>query len=287
MDYIKGKKIFNFKKHFIDGFYLVLGCFIMAMGTSLFLLPNQLSSGGFSGVATIIYYLFEFPLGTVMLVLNIPFFIWALFKVGKELLIKSVIGTVLLATFIDLLDYVPQLTGDRFLACIYGGVCIGIGVALVLKSGSSTGGTDLITYIARAYKPYIGTSRVIVIIDIIIVTLNVFFFKKIEIGLYSAISIYIMGKMIDIVFEGVYFTKSMFIVSNQYREISKEIGEKLDRGSTAIYAKGTYTKEKKMVLWCVGSRNEVARIKEIAKKIDPGSFIVISNAREAWGKGFK
>jgi len=102
--------------------------------------------------------LFQFPLGTVMLVLNIPFFIWALFKVGKELLIKSVIGTVLLATFIDLLDYVPQLTNDRFLSCIYGGVCIGIGMALVLKSGSSTGGTDLITYIARAYKQLSLTS---------------------------------------------------------------------------------------------------------------------------------
>lgn len=287
MDYVKGKKIVNFKKHLIDAFYLILGCFIMAMGTSLFLLPNQLSSGGFSGIATIIYYLFQFPLGTVMLVLNIPFFIWALFKVGKGLLIKSVIGTVLLATFIDILDQVPQLTGDRFLACIYGGVCIGIGMALVLKSGSSTGGTDLITYIARAYKPYIRTSNVIVIIDIIIVTLNVFFFKKIEIGLYSAISIYIMGKMIDIVFEGVNFTKMMFIISHQYKEIAKEVGDSLGRGSTGIYAKGMYTREKRMMLMCVGTRNEIAKIKQIATTMDPKAFIIIMNAREAWGKGFK
>ena len=151
----------------------------MAMGTSLFLLPNQLSSGGFSGIATIIYYLFEFPLGITIVILNIPFFIWAFFRLGKELLIKSLAGTVLLATFIDILDKVPVLTGDRFLSCIYGGVCIGIGLALVLKSGSSTGGTDLITYIVRSYKPYVRTSNFIVIVDIIIVTLNVFFFKKI------------------------------------------------------------------------------------------------------------
>ena len=96
-----------------------------------------------------------------------------------------------------------------------------------------------------------------------------------------------MGKMIDIVFEGIYFTKNMFIVSNKYKEIAQEIGEKLDRGTTGIYAKGMYTREKKMMLWCVASRSEVARIKEIAKKIDSQSFIVISNAREAWGKGFK
>lgn len=287
MDYTKTKKIITIRKYLLELFYLVIGCFIMATGTSLFLLPNQLSSGGFSGIATIIYYLFQFPLGTVMLILNIPFFVWAFFKLGKELLFKSLAGTILLATFIDLLDQIPALTNDRFLACIYGGVCIGIGVALVLKSGSSTGGTDLITYIARAYKPYIRTSNLIVIIDIIIISLNVFFFKKVEIGLYSAISIYIMGKMIDIVFEGVNFTKMMFIISNKYKEIAGEVGNKLGRGSTGIYAKGMYTREKKMMLLCVGSRNEIAKIKQIATKMDPKAFIIIANARETWGKGFK
>lgn len=287
MDYVKTKKILNIRKHLVDIFYLILGCFIMAVGTSLFLLPNQLSSGGFSGVATIIYYLFNFPLGTVMIILNIPFFIWALFKVGKGLLFKSLAGTIILATFIDILDQVPALTNDRFLACVYGGVCIGLGMALVLKSGSSTGGTDLITYIAKAYKPYIRTSNFIVIIDIIIISLNVFFFKKVEIGLYSAISIYIMGKMIDIVFEGVNFTKMMFIISKNYKEIAEEVGTKLGRGSTGIYAKGMYTREKRMMLLCVGSRNEIAKIKQIATKMDSKAFIIIVNARETWGKGFK
>lgn len=287
MEYTKTKKIIKLKKYLLDMFYLVLGCMIMAIGTSLFLLPNQLSSGGFSGIATIFYYLLGFPLGTTIFVLNIPFFIWAFFKVGKKLLIKSIIGTIVLSIFIDLFDKIPTLTEDRFLACIYGGICIGLGLALVLKSGSSTGGTDLISYIAKAYKPYVTTSNLIVIIDIVIVGLNVFFFKKIEVGLYSAIAIYLMGKMIDIVFEGVNFTKMMLIVSNKYKEIAKEVGEQLQRGSTGIYAKGMYTKEKKMMLFCVGARNEVAKIKQIAVKIDPKAFIVIANAREAWGKGFK
>lgn len=275
------------KKWARDLVLIVVGCMIMAIGTSLFLLPNKLSSGGFSGVATIIYYLFGFPLGTTMLVLNIPLFIMAFIRVGKQVTVKGLIGTVTLSFFIDVFEKFEALTEDRILACIYGGICIGIGTAIVLKAHASTGGTDMLSYIIRSYQSHFRAGNLIVMIDIIIVLLNVLVFKQIEIGLYSAIAIYVMGKMIDIVFEGVYFTKSMFIVSNQYREISKEIGEKLDRGSTAIYAKGTYTKEKKMVLWCVGSRNEVARIKEIAKKIDPGSFIVISNAREAWGKGFK
>lgn len=267
--------------------YIVIGCSIMAIGTSLFLLPNKLSSGGFSGIATIIYYLFHFPLGITIIVLNIPLFIIAMLRIGKSLAIKGIIGTILLSTFIDIFDSFEPLTTDRLLACIYGGICTGIGTAIILKAHSSTGGTDMLSYVIRSYKPHFRASNLIVIVDIAIVLLNVFFFEQIEIGLYSAIAIYIMGKMIDIIFEGIYFTKNMFIVSNKYKEIAKEIGEKLNRGTTGIYAKGMYTRERKMMLWCVASRNEVAEIKYIAKRIDPQAFIVISNAREAWGKGFK
>lgn len=285
---LKTNKIWTVLKEWtIALIYIVIGCMIMAMGTSLFLLPNQLSTGGFAGVATITYYLFGFPLGAIMLILNIPLFIMAFIRVGKATTIKGVVGTILLSFFIDLFDKIEPITSDRFLACIYGGIFVGIGTAIVLKAHASTGGTDMISYVVRSYRPNFRPGNLIVIIDTMIVFFNVIVFKQTEIGLYSAIAIYIMGKMIDVVFEGIYFTKSMFIVSNQYKEIAKEIGEKLERGSTAIYAKGMYTKEKKMMLWCVGSRNEVARIKEIAKKIDPESFIVISNAREAWGKGFK
>lgn len=270
-----------------EGFYIILGCALMAAGTSFFLLPNQLSSGGFAGISTIIYYLFNLPLGTTMLILNIPLFILAIIRVGKEVAIKGIFGTVVFSALIDVFERFEPVTQDRLLACIYGGILIGIGMAIVLKANASTGGTDLLSYIIRSFKPHYRTSNLIVIIDIAIVLLNVVFFKEIEIGLYSAIAIYLSGKMIDIVFEGVYFTKTMFIVSNKYREISEEIGHKLDRGSTAIYAKGMYTREKKMILWCVASRGEVAKIKEIAEQIDPRAFIVISSAREAWGKGFR
>lgn len=287
MESKKKRVILLIKKWMKDFVFIIIGCIIMAIGTSLFLLPNKLSSGGFSGISTIIYYLFGFPLGITMLILNIPLFVMSFIRVGKQITSKGLIGTVLLSVFIDIFDQYEPLTEDRILACIYGGICVGIGTAIVLKAHASTGGTDMLSYIIRSYHSRFRTSSLIVIIDVVIVLLNVLVFRQIEIGLYSAIAIYIMGKMIDIVFEGIYFTKSMFIVSNEYKKIAQEIGEKLDRGSTAIYAKGTYTKEKKMMLWCVGSRTEVVRIKEIAKQIDPQSFIVISNAREAWGKGFK
>lgn len=287
MDYVKTKRNLYIKRYFYELFLLIIGCFIMACGTSLFLLPNQLSSGGFAGLATIAYYLLKIPLGTTMFALNIPLFILGYIRIGKNFLIKTLLGTTILAIFIDILDKLPALTQDRFLGCIYGGIAMGIGTAIVLKSNSSTGGTDLLSYIIRSYKQNYRTSSLIVGVDSIIIALNVISFKNIEIGLYSAIAIYLMGKMIDIIFEGVNFTKMMFIISDKYEKIAEEIGNKIDRGSTGIYAKGMYTNEKKMMLLCVGSRNEIAKIKQIAVSIDKKAFIITSNARETWGKGFK
>ena len=265
----------------------LLGSFIMAAGTSLFLLPNQLSSGGVAGIATITYYLFNIPMGTVILAINIPLFALAVYKLGKVFFIKSMIGTISFSIFIDLLDQIPALTSDRFLACIYGGIIIGFGTAIILKANSSTGGSDLVSFIAKAYKPTLRTSNIIIIIDIVIVTLNVIFFREIEIGLYSAIAIYLMGKIIDIIFEGIYFTKLIFIISNKNEKIAKEIGETIKRGTTGLLGKGMYTQKEKLVLMCAASRGDVARVKNIARNIDPKSFIIITNSREVVGLGFK
>ena len=265
----------------------ILGAGIMAFGTSAFLLPNQLSSGGLSGIATITYYLLKIPMGAMIMALNIPLFILAGYRLGKEFFAKSLIGTVSLSVFIDIFDKYPAITNDRFLACIYGGALIGIGTAIILKVGASTGGTDLIATVIKGYDPYISMSRYLIIMDIVIISLNVLFFKHIEIGLYSAIAIYLYGQMIDIIFEGVYYTKLMFIISDKNEEISKAIGENVKRGVTGLYGKGMYKNEDKLVLMCAASRGDIAKIKMIAKKIDPKCFIIITNSREVVGLGFK
>ena len=283
---IKSKK-YKFKQILKEMIETILGALIMAAGVSLFLLPNQLSSGGIAGVATIFYYLLNIPMGTVIIAINIPLFLFSMYKVGKMFFIKSIVGTVAMSIFIDLLDKIEPLTNDRFLACIYGGILLGLGTTLLLKAESSTGGSDLISYIAKKYKPTVRSGNIIVIIDIIIIALNVIFFKEIEIGLYSAIAIYIMGKIIDIFFEGINITKLMIIVSNKSEEIAKQIDKKVARGSTGLYGKGMYTNENKLILMCAAYRKDVARIKIIAKEIDPKSFIVITNSREVVGQGFK
>ncbi|MFR6022321.1 MAG: YitT family protein [Clostridia bacterium] len=158
---------------------------------------------------------------------------------------------------------------------------------MILKSNSSTGGSDLVSNILKSYNYNIRMSNVIIIIDTVIVALNVIFFKELEIGLYSAIAIYLMGKIIDIVFEGIYFTKLLIIISDKNEEIAKEIGEKISKGTTGLYGKGMYTNKEKLVLICAASRGDVARVKQVAREIDSNSFIIIANAREVVGLGFK
>lgn len=275
------------KRFIIEGIGTVVGSGIMALGISLFLLPNQLSSGGFAGIATITYYLLEIPMGTMILILNVPLFIFAGYKIGKEFFIKSIIGTTSLSLFIDILDKYKPVTTDRFLACIYGGIIIGIGTAIILKANSSTGGTELIANIIKIYNKNISISRYLTIIDIIVIIFNVLFFKQVEIGLYSIIAIYLYGKLVDIIFEGVYFTKLLFIISDKNEEISKLIEQDVKRGVTGLYGKGMYSNKNKLVLICAASTRDIGKIKNIAKEIDKTCFIVVANAREALGQGFK
>lgn len=275
------------KKIIIEFLGTIVGSAVMAFGVSSFLLPNQLSSGGFSGVATITYYLLNIPMGLMIMILNVPLFILAGYKIGRKFFIKSLIGTVSLSVFIDIFDRYPAVTTDRFLACIYGGAIIGIGTAVILRVGASTGGTELIANIIKIYNPYISMSSYLTAIDIVIIALNVIFFKHIEIGLYSAIAIYLYGQMIDIIFEGVYYTKLMFIISDKNEEIAKEITQEVKRGVTGLYGKGMFKEQDKLVLICAVSRGDISKIKDIAKKIDERSFIIIANAREVLGKGFK
>jgi len=265
----------------------VLGAAIMAFGVASFLLPNQLSSGGVSGVTTITYYLLNIPMGTMMIIINIPLFIFAWYRIGKEFFVKSLIGTISLSFFIDLLDKYPPVTSDRFLACIYGGVIIGIGTAIILKASASTGGTELVTNLIKTYNPHIIMSRYLTIIDTVIVTLNVIFLGQVEIGLYSAIAIYLYGKLVDIVFEGIYFTKLLFIISDRNEEISSAIGNEVKRGVTGLYGKGMYSNKDKLILMSAASRGDIYKIKSLARSIDPKCFIVVANAREVLGKGFK
>lgn len=275
------------KKFLIEILGTLVGAFIIAASISLFLLPNELSSGGFTGIATIFYYILNIPVGATMLVLNIPVFLFAWFKMGKKFLVKSIIGTVSLSFFTDFLEQFGSLTTDKALACVYGGILIGIGTAIVLKSYSSTGGTDLLSLLIKKYMPNVETGRIITIIDGVVVLLNVIFLKNIEIGLYSAIAIYLMGLIVDIMVEGIFFTKFMFIISDKSDEIAEAIETEVNRGVTGLYGKGMYTDKEKLVLACAVGRRDISRVKNVIKSIDKKAFVIVTNSREVLGDGFK
>lgn len=265
----------------------IIGALIMACAVSFFLLPNELSSGGFSGIATILFYKLKIPMGVTIASLNIPLFLMAGYKIGKIFFIKTVIGTFSLSIFIDILDKFNQLTEDKILAAIYGGILTGIGTAVILKSHSSTGGTDLLTNIIKKYNNKIEMGRIITIIDTIIVLLNVVFLGNFEIGLYSAITIYLMGLMIDVVFEGIFFSKLIFIISDKNEMIAKEIQTRINRGITGLYGKGMYKNKEKTILMCAVGRRDISNIKKLIKSIDKDAFVVVTNSREVLGAGFK
>lgn len=281
------KRIIKLRKIILQIIQIAIGTALMAVAVDLFLLPNQISSGGFSGIGTILYYLFKFPVGTTTLLLNVPLFIIALIKDGKNFFFNALIGTAFLSFFLNIFQKFGALTQDRFLACIYGGIITGIGTAIVLKANSSTGGTDLVAHIVRKIIPWVRTSMTIIFLDTIIIAANVLFFKELEIGLYSAITIYIMGKIIDLFFEGIDFAKMILIISPKNQEISRRINRQIRRGTTALYGKGMYKNEDKEILMCVVSRGEVRHIMKIIRDIDKQAFIIITNAREVYGKGFK
>lgn len=275
-------------KNFVKNIsYSLLGCVISAFGTACFLLPNKLSSGGFSGIATIIYYFFNLPMGTTIIFLNIPFFFIAYFKLGKKFLCKSIVSTIVFSIFIDIFDRIEIFIQDKFLASIYGGMLIGIGQALIFKGKSSTGGSDLIVNIVNKFKPKMKLGQALVLLDSIIVGLNLICFKNIEIGLYSGIAIYIVGKMIDLIFEGINFSKVIYIISEKSEEVAMALNIKLERGATGIYGKGMYSGDDKLIVMCVIKRSNVNKAKEIAKRIDKNAFIIISDVREVYGEGFK
>lgn len=286
------KNLNNKIRLFLYDFLLMnIGCLLLGIGTSLFLLPNKLSNGGFSGIATLIYYFLNIPMSTSIIVLNIPFFIIGYRRCGRDFFFKSIYSTLVYSYEIDYFIFLflkfNFLQIDSFLSSVYGGILVGAGVALSYKSNSSTGGTDLIAHIIRSYTNKVKTGEIVVYIDFLVVLLNLIVFKNLQIGLYSWIVIYVVGKMIDIVFEGLNFCKVIYIISDEYRKIGEAIIKETNKGATSIYSKGLYLNKDKEIIMCIVKRNDVVKIKNLSKKLDRNSFIIVTDAREVYGLGFK
>ena len=271
-----------------DIIFSIIGCIFISAGIVFFLLPLKISAGGFSGIATITYYLFNLKLGTVIWILNIPLLIIGFFRIGKYFFLKTMFATWFLSFCIDFFESLNIFLNieDILLSAIYGGVIIGIGTTCIFKANNSTGGTELLIQIILSYKDNIKVSKLLIIIDSIIVGLNLIVFKQIEIGLYSFIVIFLNSKIVDLFIEGVNFTKIVYIISDKSTEISNKILNDLDKGLSGIYGKGMYQNKEKLILMCVIKKRDLIKLKEIVKQVDDAAFMIISDAIDVYGLGF-
>jgi uncharacterized membrane-anchored protein YitT (DUF2179 family) len=270
---------------------LVLGTFILALGYAFFMTPYKIVPGGIYGISIVLHHKFGFPVGMAALCFNLPLTLIGLKVLGSRFGVKTFVCFLLTAFFTDGLIYFIgsdplNLHDEVLLASMFGGAVMGVGVGLIFKSRASSGGTDVLASILSKYtKIPLGTQ--LMIVDSVIVILGFLVFKDWKIPLYSWLTIFIMGKVIDVILKGFSDDKTVFIISEKSDEIRNAIIYDLKRGGTIFDGKGMFTKEKKEVLFTVVNRREIPDLVQFIFNIDPAAFISIQDAHEILGKGFK
>lgn len=284
---IRARKILDFTKNFI---LIVLGAYLISLSINMFLLPHKMTTGGASGIATILYYLSNIPMGITILAINLPLFVIAIVKLGKKFVIKTIFSTILLSVFLELFKYdqVIQTTQiDLLMSCIFGGIISGIGLSLTFKAGASSGGSDLLANIIYKLTKIQSLSKVLMGIEIVIISGVIICFKDINLGLYSIIALFISTKVIDVIFDGIYNTKVATIITKKGDQIVESILSELGRGATITNSIGAHSGEENTTITCVITRNQIASLKQIIRDNDNRAMMYITNANEAIGKGFK
>jgi uncharacterized membrane-anchored protein YitT (DUF2179 family) len=289
MSYITKEKLFT--KSWIQVWSLIIiGTFIMAVGFVFFISPYKLAPGGVYGIAVIFHHMFGFPIGISGLLMDIPLTILAIRILGPKFGIKTIFGFVLLAGFITLLEftwgYEPLVEGDALLSTIFGGVLVGLGLGLVFKSRASSGGSDILAMILAKYTK-LPVGKLLIFVDAFIVLFGLLAFEDWKIPLYSWIAIFITGKMVDVVLQGVSYDKTLFIISDKHEAIRDKIINDLQRGGTFIQAKGMYNGSEKQMIFTVVNRREMAILQNFIHLEDPEAFMTVFDANEIIGNGFK
>lgn len=272
-----------------DYLLITIGCALYAISVKVFTAPNNIAPGGLTGIATMVNSLFSLPIGIMVIVMNIPLFIWGTIEIGPRFLLKSSVATILSSVMIDLFELFPYVySGEKILAALFGGVLSGAGLALIFYCGGSTGGTDIIGKCIHKRKPHISMGSVILVADIIVIVMAGIVYKSIENALYAVIAIFVSTKVIDSFVYG--FSrdngKLMIIITAMPEEISRVILEQSQRGVTIVDGQGAYSHQKRGVLLCAARPSEVFKIKSMISSADPNAFVIITTATTISGEGF-
>lgn len=286
--FIPKEELFS-KKWFRSYTFIIIGTFIMSVGYVFFITPHKITPGGVYGISIVLHHLIGTPLGLTALLFNIPITLIGIKVLGPRFGIKTVIGFVLSAIFLDTLQHFsqgqPLIESDPLLSAIFGGALIGMGVGLFFKSKATAGGSDVISMIIAKYTK-VPLGQLMIIVDSVIVLIGLIAFRDWKIPLYSWLVIFVMGKVIDTVLEGISYEKAVYIISKNHEEVGNVISENLSRGSTLIHGTGNYTKKDTPIIFVVLNRREVEILLGYVKSIDPDAFITVVDANKILGRGF-
>ena len=266
---------------------IIIGCALYSAGFQYFLYHNSISTGGVTGIAMIVNYLTNLPVGVTTIVINVPLFAIGRKRYGLQFMLLSLAGMLISSVFVDIFalsDFC--FTTDLLLAAVFGGVFMGVGLGLVYSTSATTGGTDIIAKFLRQKYQHINFGTIILLLDVVVIAVFAVIFKRAESSMYAIISMYIAAKMIDLVLIGAVNSKMCFIISEQSEQIKDDIMNKLDRGITFLQGEGGYTGAERKVILCVVKRTQITELKAILRERDENAFCIVSDSREVFGEGF-
>lgn len=268
---------------------IFVGAVIYSIGTHAFMVPANIAPGGASGIALMVNYLTELPVGALTLVLNIPLLILAWFYLSRRFAVTTAAASIVCSLILDLAvaPLCPVYNGDRMLCSLYGGVLVGVGMAMIFMTGTTTGGTDILGYLLQKKRPHMSIGRALLIVDSIILVFSIFVFGNIEAALFGLIALYAQTKVIDSIIYGGDAGSMATIVTKNPDGIAAKVICELDRTATVIPAKGAYSKRDTSVLLCTVRKSQFTKLKKIVYEEDDSAFVMVTETSEVLGLGFR
>lgn len=265
----------------------IAGSAVFGLGFAIFLGPNDLSAGGISGLAMVMVELLGFgQVGVLTILINLPLFVIGGVKIGKKFFFGSLLGLFLSSAIMDLMAPIGMPVLEPMLAALYGGVFCGLGLGFVFLAGTSTGGSDIVVRLVKLRYRNLPIGQVATAFDVLVVILTGIVFRNLSNALYTGLTAFVCGKVIDAVVYGFDYSKVALIISKDYEKIAQAVGEKLQRGATYLYSQGSYTHEDTKVVLVAVKRQQITELKELVVAIDPDAFVILQEAHQVLGVGF-
>lgn len=272
----------------VDVVYFTAGGALYALSVNMFTAPNDILPGGFTGVGTLLNHLFSVPIGTTVFLLNVPLFLISFRKFGLPFILKTVCATFLMSALIDLCaPFLPVYSGDKLLSSLFGGILSGAGLGIVFLRGATTGGTDIVSKLLRLRLPALSMGRMVLLLDLAVIAASFFVYRSLESVLYSLVVIYVSAQCIDLVLAGFSHDKLLFMITEEGESAVRAITNVLDRGVSVVSVRGGYSGQERQMLLCAARAGDAHRVAKAVREVDAKAFIVITEAAEVFGEGFR